>query len=486
MKHNLDSIIRSFVEEVMHESVIKNHKFFQLLREAGDDEFEQGEQAALDMYNKAQSALTAWEENARKKQAFDAEFKKLRSQGVSQDKARKMLKQDPKFSYSVPLAAKKRNTLEQELKKAEARYAAYNPEIRDYQREKKGGARSLANKQMPTAGKKVFMDITKTPFLKWVEWPAAIKKSKLAYGSKAAGDGEQADVGTGPGEEWLAYLFGGQVQGGGVSYDVVTPDGNAWEVKQLLTKSETIRPGTEGLKAFEGARERLVTIIKQLKDFVRTARKLKLQQRLDITSQKRLSYIESFVDEQYEMIVDKGEISKERFVDLRSTLITVQNLKQNIDPIPDKPQKKKTTVGLNNKKIPVDKATFIDVAKRVEKSTGRDDILNNIEELDIALATLTDDAFSNPKKFFNDWFNSIKIDAVFSQVDGVIIVNPKGFLIIPRDQLQSSMKFEKVTQGKPRFALTIFGDGPKKGSGSMKPKPASKSAPLKKATTRKK
>lgn len=435
----------------------------QIIKEAsGDDEFEKGELDAKAQYEKAQADLAAWDANIAKKEAFDSEFKKLRSQKVSIEKAKKQLKGKKEFNYSVPLASKKRSTLELTLKKAESKYAAYNPEIRDYEREMRGGSRSLADKQLPPKGKRALLDIKKTPYLKWISWPAKIKQSKLAYGSKAAGDGEQADVGTGPGEDWLAYIFGGQVQGGGVSYDVITPDGNAWEVKQLLTKSETIRPGTEGLKAYEGSRDRMVTIMKQLKDFIRVSRKLQLGKRLDSTSKKRLNYVESFVDEQYGMIVDKGEISKERFIDLRSTLITVQNFKLSVDPDKGKKpnSKLKTTVGLNNKKIPVDKSTFIDVAKRVEKSTGRDDILNNIEELDIALATLTDSAFSDPKRFFNDWFSSIKIDNVFSQVDGVIIVHPKGFLIIPRDQLRSVMKFEKVTQGKPRFSLTIFGSGP--------------------------
>lgn len=465
-----ESYLRKSVRAQLVEDVIKSSRFDALLAEATGDgttgvgaEFERAEEEARVKYAEAKAALAAWDENNAKKAAFDAAFAQLRKQGIGEEKARKQLKSQPEYDYNPSLAAKRRETLEQLLDKAEARYAAYNPEVRGYRRERRGGsgARTTDDKQLPSKDKKGVLDINKISFMKWHAWPAQVKRTKLSYGSKAAGDdNEQAAMGTGPGEEWLAYVFGGQVQGGSVSYDVVMTDGSAWEVKQLLSKSETIRPGTEGLKAFEHSKRRLNSVMQQLKNFTVVCDKVKLSDTLTPDDAKKLEFVKSFVEDEYEMIVSKGEVSKGKFIDLRSVLTIVSNIKNRIDPDKKDVAQPDTRVALNDKETRVDKSTFIDVAKRVKKATGREDILTDFEEIDIAMATLKDKAFDDPRAFFNEWFQSIKIDNVFSQVDGVFIVNPQGFMAIPRDQLANALKFEKVTQGRPRFILATFGSGP--------------------------
>lgn len=458
--------IRSSIE-AKATALAKRVLFESLLNEDSEgvgSEFDKSEADALAVYNAAKASLQAWDDNRKKKDAYDGEMIRLRKGGMGEEKARKLLRTQDKYNFSVPLAAKRRETLETEVDKAEERYAAFNPEVRSYRRNKKGGARSTADKQLPPDDKKGILDINNVKFLTWHRWPVQVRKTKLQYGSKSAGeDGGQADSGVGPGEDWLAYVFGGQVQGGGVSYDIVMPDGSAWEVKQLLSKAETIRPGTEGRKAFEGAKRRLNGVMQQIKNFVTVADRVKLRDGLSPDQVKKLDFVQSFIEDDYEMIVGKGEISKERFIDLRSVLFTIKKLREDMNgpDVPDDPKNPtRTTVSLNDKVVNVSKPTFIDVAKKIEKDTGREDIMSDFEEFEIALATLKDSAFSDPRAFLNEWFNSIKIDNVFSQVDGVFIVNPRGFMIVPKSQLRSAMKFEKVTQMQPRFVLSIFGGGP--------------------------
>jgi hypothetical protein len=451
--------------------LVQEHTQLQRLFEApggAGEEFESMEVEARKKYDDAVASLEAWKANDRKKQEFNKKYQELRSQGVSEKKAKEQLKANPKTSYDVKLAQKAEKTLEADKDKAEGELSAFDPEVRDYVRNKKGGARGLANKQLPEKGKKKHLDINKVKGMTWLPWPEAVKKSGISYGSKAAGiEGEGADAGVGPGEEWLAYVFGGQMQGGGVSYDVVTPDGSTWEVKQLLTRTETIRPGTEGLKAFEEARTRLVNIMNQLRDFVETAKGIGLTETLSDNVAKKINFIEEFVTDEYEMIVAKGEISKDRFIDLRASLITINKIKQALDLHKSASKgakgKKgtKPTVSLNDKKVAVDKNTFIDIANIVKKATGDEDILSGIEQVEIAMSPLRDSAFDDAKGFFNDWFASIKLENVFSQVDGgLFVVHPNGFMMIPKGNLNSALKFEKVTQGKPRFSLPIFGAGP--------------------------
>lgn len=459
--------MRKIVRRQLEQVVIKEHIFDSLLNEdsttAGTD-FDTAERDAKASYDAAKASLVAWDENKKKKDAYDAEMAKLRKGGMGEERARKMLKAQDRYNFNVPLAAKRRETLEQELDKVEDRYSSFNPEVRSYVRAKRGdNVRSVGDKQLPPKGKKALLDINKIKFMVWHQWPAQLKKAKIPYGSKSAGEEtSQAGSGIGPGEDWVAHVFGGQVQGSAVSYDVVLPDGTSWEVKQILSSSNLIRSGTEGRKAFEEAKRRLNSVMSQLKNFITVSERVKLADAMGGEGARMLNFVKTFVDEDYEMIVGKGEVSKERFIDLRSVLFTVKKIRDMLQGVDDGDHAKESqVVKLNDKAVSVTKPTFIDVAKKIEKDTGRDDILSDFEEFEIALATLKDGAFSDPRTFFNEWFNSIKVKNVFMDVDGMFIVNPQGFMIIPHSQFSSAIKFEKISQAQPRFALSVFGAGPK-------------------------
>lgn len=431
-----------------------------MITEASDvsagEEYEAMEKSAKEKYEATLAALQAWEANEKRKAEFPQKLSALlKSKKISKDNARRELMADPTANYDVKLAQKKRATLEDDVRKAEEEYASFNPEIKQYQRTKKsGGAKTTAAKEMPPPGKRRLMDISTLVPLEWHVWPTDIaKKSGKPYGATSKDDAsDRAAIGTGPGEDWLAYIFGGQVQGGGVSFDVVTPDGRAWEVKALEGPTDTVRPGTEGLKAFERPRKRLERVMNQMKAFASAALKADLKNSLTDVDIKIINYVSAFVEDEFEMMVSKGEIAKDRLIAFRSALRALNKFKQYHGQTKGENNPKvDTRVKLNDKEKVVDKTTFIDIARKVEKSTGDKDVLQDFEKFDILLATLKDPAFDDPKGFFDEWFESVDINKVFEQVDGCFIVNRKGFTMVPKSMFKRVFKFNKVTQGKPRF-----------------------------------
>ena len=447
-KISLQSLIKDIIIEhlIKEESKKINHDTFKAVAA-----FDAMEQAAKEKYEAAQAALNAWDVNDKMKQNFLAKAKEV---GVSVDTARKRFGKDPKYAYDPKLAQKKRQTLEDELKKAEEEYAEYEPSLRGYVRTRTvGGAKTLADKEMPPADKQIYMSIDNVKPLTWYVWPKEVAKSGKSFGSAKTKTGEEIS-GTGPGEEWLSFIFGGQMQGGGVSFDIVTPDARAWEVKALESASETIRPGTEGLKAFDGPKKRLESIMRQLKNFTVLSRKADFLNPEDLSDEDKriIDFVTTFIEDDYEMIVGKGEISRDRFIAFRGVLKALGQFKRAHAP---KSEEFDTRVALNDKEVKVDKPTYIDVAKRVEKATGKQDLLSEFEKFDLLTTTMKDVAFDNPTEFFDEWFQSVDVNKVFEQVDGVFIVNPRGFLMVPRSMFKKAFRFDKVTQGKPRFALVL-------------------------------
>jgi hypothetical protein len=288
------------------------------------------------------------------------------------------------------------------------------------------------------------------------------KKSGKSFGSAKAGAGSSGDeVGRtmGPGEEWLEFILGGQMQGGKVPYDIVTVDGRSWEVKALDGAGSMIRPGTEGRAAFAKPRKRLISIMTQIKNFVALARRPGFFEKGDLSESEAnmISFVKVFVEDDYEMIVEKGEIGRDRFIAFRGILKSIQKFKHDHSGIDHDhgTAPVDTRISLNDKEVKVDKPTFIDVAKRVERATGDKSVLTGFEKFELLFSTLKDAAFDDPSEFFNEWFNSINIDNVFEHVDGVFIVNRNGFLMVPQSMFRKAFKFEIVSQGLPRFSLAL-------------------------------
>jgi hypothetical protein len=167
-----------------------------------------------------------------------------------------------------------------------------------------------------------------------------------------------------------------------------------------------------------------------------------------------IRWISDFVKSEYEEIVGKGEITDERFREFETALVIVNRLQKELN-VDEKPFP--TVVSLNDKKINVDKSTFLDVSKIVQKSTGRGDVLTPFQEHEIAFSNLKNPAFRDPKGFFKKLFSSVKASEVFRGVDGVFIVNKKkGFYPITKDRFDDVFQFVKISQATPRFKFTKF------------------------------
>jgi hypothetical protein len=412
------------------------------------------ERQAKQKYEDAVATLAAWDDNEAKKVEL---FNRARQLGISPDVARKRFAGDPTVTYSPKIAQKKRSTLEADLLKAEDEYAEYEPSIKGYAGVRKtGGAKSTANKEMPPSDKKELLSIDSIKPVTWYTWPKNIVKSGKSYGSAKTKTGDE-ESGVGPGEEWLAYTFGAQMQGGSVSFDLVTKDGRTWEVKALDKPSDTIRPGTEGLRAFEKPRRRLNSIMTQLKNFITIARKPGFLGPTDVTPEQKkvIDYVTVFVEDNYDMIVGKGEIGNAKFIMLRGVLKAINQFKAMAPTDATSTSPTDTRIGLNDKEVRVDKQTFIDVAKKVEKATGEKDVLSDLGKYDILVSTLKDDAFNRAGVFFDEWFDSVDLNKVFEQVNGVFVVNPRGFMMIPSTMFKRALMFDRVSQGKPKFSLKL-------------------------------
>lgn len=167
-----------------------------------------------------------------------------------------------------------------------------------------------------------------------------------------------------------------------------------------------------------------------------------------------------FTDRQYVNIVSKGEISKGTFTEIRNILYTVKNLKQKFKSSGKSKIEPKIKFSGMSSEIEVSRPTFIDVVNTVEKEK-KTDILKDEQKLNMALGILRGEAFDDPESFLDKYDDSIKLKSVFEQVDGVFIVNEeKGFYWIPgksEDQLATVLRFNSVSQGKPKFAFLDFG-----------------------------
>lgn len=407
-------------------------------------------------YEKAKQELDQWRAESAKKVAFLHRSKEL---GISPegDAARK-LKSDQRFNYDAKVLQKKEGTLLKTLEKAKQEWGAYDPSVIDYARVSSTSAAKTSGAAIPPEkGTKVYVAVSDIRPLQWYEWSderwTKVVKG-VAMGNTKDKSGDEK-TGVGPGEERLAKIFGGRVQGGSVSFDIVTPDERRWEVKSLDNASDLIRPGTEGRIAFEKPAKRLEKIMGSMKNFVAVSKKLDLGDVVTDEEKKVIDFVEGFVDDSFDMIVGKGEVAIDRFKALRAALNSVSKMKKRWEALGAEP-KMNTVIGLAGKEVQVDKPTYVDVVKRVKRAVPDADVFSGIEQHEFLLATLRDGAFDDPRVFFDEWFESVDINRIFSQVDGVFIVNNHGFSMVPKGLFKKAFRFKKVSQKMPKFEYVYY------------------------------
>lgn len=439
------NLLKSYVQLLVEDDVSGRYRL-------PSEELTSSEKVAKEKYEAAEAELKAWNLENKKKEAFIAKCKELGVSPTSDSKVVKALKNKPEYNYNVKLLQKQKKTLEDAFEKAKDEYALYEPSISGFQR-KQNISNLDSEKVLPEKDVKTYVDIKAIKPLKFYRWDDPRWDNPMKT-TKYGGD---AGVGLGPGEARIAKIIGGKVQGSGVSFDVVAKDGSAWEIKAFDSASSLIRPGAKGRVAFDGARSRLVSILRQLRNFVTVSKKLDI-----ITSDAEvassITFIEGFLNDEIDSILGKGEISRSRIKALYTVMkIASQIIKKWSNNSTAKPID--TKLSFNNKTVKVDKSTYIDVAKKVQRVVGNDvDILGDFESQELAIATLNDEAFKNPAKFFDVWFDSVKASTVFAGVDGMFIVTGAGFIKIPAGLFNKVLKFDSVSQNLPKFNFVLVDD----------------------------
>lgn len=431
--------VRQFIKEVLISE-----------KSSVSDEFDAEEAALASSLKAAEDRLALWDAEKKKENSLIAKAKQL---GVSINTAKKRYP-ELAFKYS----SKTRDSLVKDIESAREKYGQFEPAAVGYKKSKKGDSIKPVDDSQPTKTKAALLAWDPAKFSgSWTPWPKNIANySKVGFGKQVKGEETRGEaMGTGPGERWLAVIFGGKVMGGSVSYDVEMPDGTKCEAKELESASSLIRPGTEGTAAVDEARVKLNTIMLQMSDFLQSfdAQKSTLIASMTAEQKQIIKYIKTFLDENYENIVSKGEISRGRIIELSSAMRALKVLidahKTSADVKPE--------ITLNKKTVTVRRPVFIDIAKKVEKEAPEADILSDFETWDIVINSLKDEAFTDFKKFINGWFLLTKASEVFRKVDGVFIVNlQKGFYWVPKNKLNTLFKFEKISQGKPKFSFAGF------------------------------
>jgi hypothetical protein len=270
----------------------------------------------------------------------------------------------------------------------------------------------------------------------WLAWPEESKHVDFTSVMKGIGDGEQR----------LAFIFGGSIMGGSKSYDLVIRGSGRWEVKDL-TAGNSIRPCTQGTRAYLNVYTRLASAVKEIRDFVAEASKSECLSSLSERDRKVISYVSDYLAANYTNLVESGEISKTRFIELKKVVTYVSNFKEKreSDLVHDLLTNDYFVEG-------IDHETYVSIAKVLAKTDSF--VASKFDKVDFALDNLRDPMFNDPEELVK-LVNSIKATNIFGvHADGLILVHKdRGFFVVPYDRMDETVVFDQVTQGKPKFKL---------------------------------
>lgn len=233
----------------------------------------------------------------------------------------------------------------------------------------------------------------------WISWPAPVEN--VPY------DGD-ALSGLGPGENRIALIIGGAVQGNSTSFDVVTADGKKWEVKGVSSPGEDVRTGAKGIIAFHNARLTLIDLFAKIKilcDFY------SIDAFADMIDSEILNDVRQFYNNENINFTVKCDLSQDRLLRLRTCLFAIGSLR------------------------PTD---------------------GDFSKLDYRLINSMTDypAFVDPDAYLNQIGLSLRASRAFEGVDGLFITNKKlGFIYIPHEDYDACLIFARTFLGKPCYVL---------------------------------
>lgn len=268
-------------------------------------------------------------------------------------------------------------------------------------------------------------------------------------------------VGVGPGEERLAVMWDGVTCGARRSYDVFVPrDQTRWEVKYPSANGE-VRLEQKGIAVLRPSLEVLRGVVDRLQRILRSSdRRLFLEWWFD---EECLRSIESFVDTvdrfgrtQAEHVL-RGEFSTGRAIKLWCLLRMInaqlgEGASRRFESIRD--DRRQIAVTVSAVSLFTDVFSALDVAASLRVDPTEAFEADELMKLQHALVGDDRDgslseAFERPHVFASRWQASLKPSDVFDDVDGVVLVRPDSYRVIPRDRVDDVFRFCRVSKGKP-------------------------------------
>lgn len=233
--------------------------------------------------------------------------------------------------------------------------------------------------------------------------------------------------GVGNGEDLLVEMVGGQLMGFSASWDVTDASGKRWEVKEL--SSGLVRLGTSGRSVSGGIMSAIEQVVNQL-----LAAYMSYGDELSMLLLP--CDIQAFIDDDVPFLL-RGEVPPQRFERLMTVIRCVSRHAHST--------RRFHHVALDGMHHKVDSVTYA----RIVELIGADDVIIDIKSG--ILSKLQHPSFMSPDVMAGLWAAVDPID-VFPDVDGVIIVNSRGFRPIFRDQLRDQLRFNRISQMVPKFA----------------------------------
>lgn len=277
----------------------------------------------------------------------------------------------------------------------------------------------------------------------WMKWPD--EYSSIPYSVKASG--------VGPGEERLAAMFGGEVQGGSVSYDIVI-NGAKYEVKQIDSGNKLLVGDAESGRALIGFKREMSEIVGQLQKLVGLTSGHPLFRTVATDDeQRKIDIIENWVDLEAQNIL-RGEIPVGRIKGgVRGADDSIKGyglydiVKLVNSMINNKNELRKVTIG--------DKTYNVTIPEyiKINRMLGVRIVDIDVEPFDIIRAELDHPAFDNPNIVLDIWNNSVKATDVFDHVDGLFVVTPEKYMLIDHSQLNKRLKFSYITRSRVKFEV---------------------------------
>lgn len=420
-------------------------------------------ESIVDRMSEYDAAKAEYERWLAERQKFEKAAELARSHGIDVDNASAMLRlrrKYPEYDYDPKLLKKEKQVKDRLAAAWKATQPEYNVEIGPAPFEMPAedrpapGSHVAARKKAPSSEKPVFMSPKDMQPLQTYLWTDFNHIGLPPMGGFEDGSGGSA--GMHPGEDRIAKIIGGERQGDTVPFDIVDSEGMTWEVKGLPKPTSLIRPGAHGVTGAREATNALLKVMNEINEFVNRVEEGGAAVVCDTNEQmNRYIAVRKFIKrEQHDIF--RNEISAARFEALTLALENISRLRKMWSYESIRTLTGKLTHGDRDLDVPRLKLIKILRALADDDPSSRE-LLSTYSPRELALAELeTREAYDSPWDWMNAWGEKIDVEKIFD-VDGMFIVTPKGFNMVPRSMFRDVLELRKMSQDRPKYAFVPGG-----------------------------